>query len=240
MTTIAVCDDEPKAVEIIRRSLINTFHQYAEETDIRCYASSTAFIREIIHGTKYDLVFLDIDMPDINGIDIGVQMRRYQHNEPLIYVTNRSEMVYESFKAQPFRFIRKSEYAHEIPEVIAAYRQLASEKETRCIVIHATAREVSIHPEEVIYIEALRKSQFIHTVRDAYETRSRFSELIAQFAPYGMIQIHKSYLVNYHFIKSIDPEGVLLDSGILLPVSRLRLDEVRKAYHHWILQEPAG
>ena len=111
---IAICDDDADFTEKMRTLVEDGFAVYGEEPDISAYQDGAAFCSD---EAEYDAVFLDIDMPQVNGFDIAEQMNR-KGKVFIIFVTMHDELVYSSIRFQPFRFIRKSHLTEELPEVL--------------------------------------------------------------------------------------------------------------------------
>ena len=228
MIHIAVCDDEPLAVQLLQERL--TALLCKEETKIDAFLSGTQMRDSILAGKSYDLIFLDINLPDMNGIFLARHFRPFIRDSLLIFVSSQDDAVYDSFSAAPFRFLRKSRLQEELPRIVQDALKELQKKAPAGILLQYRQAQISVNPLKVIYIESNLKNQVIHLTDGTLEVNYRLKDLEPLFVPHGFIKPHNSYLVNYRFISSIQTRDVLLDNGEALPVSKHRLGEFKKAY----------
>ena len=117
MIRIAVVDDEKIILDSISEKVSDIFNEYKVEFEKYNFTDGKSLIKSYFQK-RFDLIFLDIDMPNITGIDIAEKLRSYDDSVEIIFVTNKEKMVYQTLKYAPFRFIRKSEFHIEIDEAI--------------------------------------------------------------------------------------------------------------------------
>ena len=231
----AICEDEPKVLEYLHRQL--SFHLQAEHQIINfdCYQDGQALIDAVRKGKNYQLLFLDIDMPEINGIEVCRRIRRI-HNFPdttlVIFISNKEELVFQTFEVQPFRFIRKSHFHEELPSLAAAIcRELNRKKGVTLTIEEQHSNMVySVNINDILYVEVIGK--YCHIITPAKELKIRYqlSALSDMLAGYGFLQPHRSYLVNCRYIFSIEKNEILLDDQTAIPVSRNRVRQVKQEF----------
>ncbi|AQS04157.1 LytR/AlgR family response regulator transcription factor [Clostridium beijerinckii] len=234
MLSIAICDDEQEAIDLISKSLKYVFAQMTIEIKSSCYTNGNQLRKDIFSNKKYDVIFLDVDMPDVDGVSLGVQLRKHQCDSLIVYVSNKEEVVYRSFQASPFRFMRKSKFKEEIYPVVKSILEEKNKELSDFIILKTLEKSVKINPYDIIYVEALKKLQYIYLDNKEYEIKTTFRECIEKLIPYGFIQIHKSYLVNHRYINSINGNSLELDGGQELPISRQRLMNVKNEFQNLI------
>lgn len=229
---IAICDDEPDFTERMRTLVESGLVACEEKTDISIYQEGAAFCSS---DASYDAVFLDIDMPQVNGFDIAEEMNR-KGNAFLIFVTMHDELVYSSIRFQPFRFIRKSHLEEELPEVLedlhsAVYKRRAGQK----FAFQTREGTVFLDVGSITYIEIY--GHWIHVrVEDGRDVECYGSllKLEKELAPFAFIRTHKSYLVNCKYIYAIEKGQCILDDGTKIFLSRHRAEEVRARFRDYI------
>ena len=116
---IAICDDEYITAEYYYEQIEQIFKEYSTECEIELFTDSGKLLTSLYEGKRWDICFLDIDMPLIDGLSLGQKLRELDMDCYLIYVSIHRECVYKSFKARPFRFIPKDEFQSEISGCIA-------------------------------------------------------------------------------------------------------------------------
>lgn len=120
MIRIAVCDDEVIFVRCLRDMVEALFEKQGMEFQCFVYTSAPELIRAH-RKEEFQLLFLDIDMPEMSGMELVAEIRAMNSAAALIFVSSHSDFVFESFQFQPFRFLRKEWLAEELPDAVKAY-----------------------------------------------------------------------------------------------------------------------
>ena len=115
MIRIAIVDDDKKFMAIYKQIIASLFSEHHVKTEINDFFSGKEFIKSL-SITKYDLVFMDIDMPEVSGIDIAAELRNNKQNLDIIFVSAHPHFVFEAIRFTPYRFIRKSNFKSETKE----------------------------------------------------------------------------------------------------------------------------
>lgn len=226
----AICDDEEVAVSAIMGSLSRLCAVNGVSANIDCFRPERGVENKISEG-NYNAVFLDINMPGFDGIELGILIKRKNSSIDIIYVSSEEVRVFETFEVRPYGFVRKSNFNKDLARVIKMYLAEHSETGRRTIEIQSPTSIENIDVNDIVYIESLRECQYI-TMKNKSKKRIRLSMNILekQLQPIGFIRIHKSYLVNYSFIRRIDRSGVIINTGENLPISRKKVQEVRQQF----------
>lgn len=234
MYTIAICDDEPAFLELLGSLISEEFRKRALNVRVPAYDKADGLLNELKKSDDIDAVFSDIAMPGINGIQAGKWLRNNTANTPLIYVSNRDDMVFKTFQARPLQYIRKDRLREELPAVIdELIKELQNRKKDDAFEVTADNREIfRFHKDEIMYIEVTGKEcrVWVTDKRENVTVRCRLKVFEDFLEDKGFIKIHKSFLVNYRFIFQIRATEVLLDNETLLPISRHRLNEVKEKF----------
>ena len=189
--------------------------------------------KSIVEGKKYDAIFLDIAMPDFDGLNLGMWLSENCPETYIVYVSSRNELVYKTFKTRPFSFLRKSHLERELSDLVGDLgRQL--EKDTSdddYFEIELDNNEIfKFHASNIQYIEVIGKNCHVVGTAGEHVTKCRLSAYKEILENFGFIQIHKSYLVNYRYIFQIRAGEIVLDDGKSLPLSKYRVKEVKDKF----------
>ena len=231
MLNIAVCDDEPLAAKGVSGILKKELSLLQVPADLTVYTQSQELARQLEHGVHFDALFADIDMPLLDGIRLGTLYRAELQDCLLVYISNREDLVFDSFQAKPFRFLRKKDYRTKLPTVLREVLQELEQTESLKIAFPTGASTtVLLRPERICYVEAVRKKQMIHHGQETIEVCPGFQKITQELLPRGFVQTHKSFLVNCRYIRSIHKTDLTLDDGTLIPVSRNYLHGVQDAF----------
>ena len=235
MNTIAVCDDEQAVAEHIVHSVRAQFEALGKPVAVDWYTEPKDLSMRLEKGSVYDVLLLDIDMPGMDGIELCRNFRKKEGDALIVFVSNREELVFQTFEVSPFRFVRKSHFSVELEKLCKA---LAVELERRaehylCFEEDHGDSVVSVNLQKLYYVEACRKTCQLHTSTGVIELKVQFSELIDKLTPYDFLQPHRSYLVNPCFIFRLDANDVVLDNGEKIPISRNRHAAMKEEFFRW-------
>lgn len=229
---VAICDDDENARRIILSSIQGTFPGVAVEA--LAYPSADILLADL-ENHNFDLLLLDIDMPGMDGITLAQTLRGMGGAIDIIYISNREDKVFQSLTTEPCGFIRKSRFLEDMNEVMSRYlkrRRSRRRSEESSLVIQERGRVKKLPIHRICYVEGSGKTQMVYVEgeREGLCVHSAMQKLEEELTAYGFLRIHKGYLVNYRFVRQIEPTEVLLTTGQRIPLARRKLQEVREAY----------
>lgn len=234
---ITICDDDTNDIAIIKKNIL----QYTIETDNNIVVSSYFSASDLLSDYKnhlYQIVLLDIEMPDINGMELAKQLRDMDDDLFIVFTTSYPEYMYESFEVQPFQFITK-------PIDYTAISKLFNDiikknnRNSKSIVIIDTDGEKNFVPlNDLLYISSMKenKSHLRYQLTDSsLISKGTLSEVENLLSARGFVSPSRGFLVNLHQIRSINSTRLLLNNGIELPISRRRSKELQNIYSQHII-----
>ncbi|MCC8065320.1 MAG: LytTR family DNA-binding domain-containing protein [Clostridiales bacterium] len=235
MYTIAVCDDERVFVQYIAEVVRERFQSQHIPVTVDEYLHPQELLNRLEGNICYDVLLLDIDMPELDGIELCRRFRSANKDALVVFVSNKEELVFQTFEVQPFRFVRKRRFQKEIDDLI---RALVQELERRIDWYLRFSNEsdgtvYSVNVRKLVYVEASGKTCLLRSVEGTEEVRVQFQALIQQLTEHSFIQTHRSYLVNPYYIYRIDADTILLDTGESVPLSRRRREKIKDTYFRW-------
>lgn len=234
MIRIAVCDDEVIFVRCLRDMVEALFEKQGMEFQCFVYTNAPELI-QAHRKEEFQLLFLDIDMPEMSGMELAAEIRAMNSAAALIFVSSHSDFVFESFQFQPFRFLRKEWLAEELPDAVKAYCENYAKSGQTARLVLDDKRIVTKKLVEVVYFFSIRHHIYLVTLEETAELSAReytLEKLEEQFSRSGFLRIHKSYLLNYRYVYHIGNDTVELTPHRLkkLPLSHRRSAAVRKRY----------
>lgn len=232
--SIAICDDETETLSYLEDHIQQQFSHYNAACHVTAYSTPRSLYDEL-DDHEFDMIFLDIDMPEITGFDLAQKTMRLYPHMLIIFVTGHDELVFPTFRYHPFRFIRKHYFDQEIQEAVGAAIQSISER-NRMLEIVTTEGTQYIYVSEILYFESARNYIKIVTRRGELLSRDTMSHKEKEMAGTGFIRVHSGYLVNQKYIYSIDSEWVHLRSKKYpsVPLSRRRREQVIQEFQQYI------
>ena len=229
MVRVAVCDDECYILKELAAQIEAAFLKAAFPVQMRSFDKIDDLWRSW-EGEAFEVLFLDIDMPKMDGVAFGQFLRSRNLRPCIVYVSNRSDRVFETFSVAPLRFVRKSHFAREIDETVGAIVRWWDERRQRQLVLPSRDSIISLAVDDIAYVECFAKVQNIVTPDETYQVKRTLSELEGKLLDFGFLRPHKGYLVNYRHISRIETDCLLLRGGAKIPVSKHKIKETKQEY----------
>lgn len=208
---IAICDDEFVHIEKIRTILSDY------ETDN--YLSPAALLDAVSAGVRYDVLFLDILMPGIDGISLARELREFDEDMLIVFITSKIEYMQTGYEVRAFRYLLKDQIDEGLPKI---WNDIIKELLDRqdAYFSYEFERKVYRFPiRDILYLESNLRRIVVHT--KASENAVLYGKLDDLSVKYSsFIRVHKSYLINRRYIRMISAGTVVLSNGEVLPVSR--------------------
>ena len=232
MIKIAILDDDKTALMISTATVEAFLKEKNTEYKLFSFSNPLNFLASA-KEEKFNLSFLDIDMPEMTGLEVANQLSEVAKTGQIIFLSQREDLVFECLKFHPFGFIRKSKLIDDFSLMMNQFYQTisnADSDETKIEFIDKT-KTFSFKIKEIVYIEGDRNYQKV-VLKDktSQNIRVALGQLEEKLKEHGFIRIHKGYLLNYLYIRSIEGEEVYLTTGISLPMAKKRKDEIMKQY----------
>ena len=233
MITIAVCDDNLKFAERIAgdlRALCAKILPEDAEAKVFDPFGSCRELLSFMEKQPVSVLFLDIDMPEVNGFQAAEKICRQYPDTKIIFVSSYDDFVYTSFDYNPFRYLRKSRIGTELPD---AFRKVVEKctDETESLVFNTVSGEKSVMFSEIRYVESDGNYFFVRTKSGvAHKCRGTLNEAEKIRDRSDFFRIHQSYIVNMNEIASVRKNEVVMKGNEILTVSRRKIPEFRSAY----------
>ena len=219
-----IVDDEPLALNKLKRYILK--YPYL---DIVASCHNVETVRRALESGEVDLIFIDINMPDVNGLEF---IRTLVNPPMVVFVTAYPEYAAESYKVNALDYLLKPfgiEEFNRVAEKIFNHWQLiqnqnnSSSSTEECVrYLKCDHRFLRVECDDIRYIEGQSEYLKIHLVSDnPFLTHMTFRQITDSF-PDNFIQIHRSYVVNMKHVVSAERTLVVLDDGTRLPVSSSR------------------
>ena len=230
---VAVCDDEPRAISVISASVESVFRDMGTSIALETFLAPSELL-ERLKTYSFDLILLDISMPQMDGVELGKRLQKIANGAELVFVSSRTDRVFDTFSVQPFGFVRKSHFLDDIGEVITRFEDSRRVKTDDSRFAHFKDQQgmVAIDVTHVTYIECIRNTQVLHFDDSDLEHKlySRMETLEEELKRFDFLRVHKGYLVSCRFIRRFDSSSVVLTTGEEIPVGRSRRQDSMDAY----------
>ena len=223
-----IVDDEPLALNKLKRHILKFPYM---ELVASCHSAECA--RRALESSKIDLIYTDINMPDLNGLDF---IKTVQNPPMVVFVTAYPEYAVENYKVNALDYLlkpyssedfeRTAEKVYKHWQMIQGQHNVTDSGEENVIYLKCDSRFIRIECDKIRFIEGSNEYLKVHQTSDApFLTHMTFRQ-ITENLPKNFVQIHRSYIVNMKHAISVGRTQVTLDDGTILPVSDTRRGEL--------------
>ena len=212
---IAICDDEKNIRELIGDKVVNQY----PEAKIDFFSSGEEML---LSDKQIDILFLDIQMSGIDGMEAARELRKRDKNVILIFVTAVEEYVFQAFDVGAFNYIVKpidDEKFSDILNKAVEERSLRNinkkELEERYILINKSGVHTKVILDDIVYAEVFNRKVVIHKLNENIEYYGKMTDLEA-VAGDSFFRPHRAYLVNFKYVEKYDATTIYLEKGTVL------------------------
>jgi DNA-binding LytR/AlgR family response regulator len=216
---VLIVDDEP-ATGIFLASIIKEVPEVI--TDV---ATSGKEALEKAEINEYQVVFLDIDMPGMNGMELAHILTKKHEQLSLVFATAHPGYALEAFELYSVDYILKPYDEERIKKTVKRLADKTGLSQSEpAIPIKTKEQMFFLKPFHILYVETRGNESIVMTINRNYVTREDIHTLDERLQPYNFFRCHRSYLVNLKHIKEIIPSGrtyqIILDTADKIPLSR--------------------
>lgn len=230
---IILCDDNPSFLRELKHAVQQHCAVRDWSCDLRCFESPKALLSADLTGAQ--VLFLDIDMPDINGLEAARVLRRRYPELCIVFVTAFLEYAPAGYAVDAFRYLLKPNLAAELPLCMDALWDRLFVTQASIIVRRPEQTE-RVQLRNILYLEGTpTRHILLHTVSggNPMDCMGRLADFDTDLEPKGFLRIQKSFLVNMVHITDIRNYYAYLDNGENLKVSQQNYASVCKKYILW-------
>lgn len=237
MLSILICDDDPHFAMLLSEKIRALPSFSTKNMRITCLTDMNALDEAALFHS--DLLFLDIDLGEHNGLSLARKLRVSNMKTVLIFVTNFKEYAPEGYEVDAFRYLAKSELDNKLSKYFDDALMVCRKYQQK-VNIFCKGETVPIPIQTLEYIESLGHEQCLHLIglsqRQLF-TRTTMNELEEMLAPRGFLRIHKGFLVNMAYLQSLRSTVAVLNTGKSLPVGARRYQDTKKVFIEWQAQQ---
>ena len=237
MLRIAICDDSLEE-QAHMGALVREYKSInAErfETELFCFGSAFDMLAALDGGLSFDIILLDVMMPGLTGLEAAREMRSTGKASKIIFLTSSPEFAVESYDVEAFYYALKPIWKEKLfvllDKAVAELNMGAEES----LLIKSGAGITRILLSTVEFIEVVgRKILYLRIDKSVLEAAGSMNETQAVLARFPQfLKIHRSYIVNLHYIDKLTQRNVKMSSGLLVPLPKANYPLLKEKYLEW-------
>ena len=226
---IAICDDDKKICTQIENTLLEYVEKSMQNVEVLVFFCGEDLIEYMNKGNLFQLIYLDIEMKKINGVDVGKYIRKIlkDYATEIVYISGHNGYDRQLFDVQPLHFIEKP----ILSNIVIQDFELALERIGKKTLYFHYQKEhdtYRVSVNDIIYLENSNREIKIIMTSGNDSFYGTFDEITLRLSGQFFIQIHRSFLVNYNHVSIIRYSDVVMSNGVTLPISRAKRQEFRR------------
>jgi len=232
MITIAVCDDS----EAVVNHLSSLLEHYTQETgqDIKIYKFNSGMELLDQYNGNYDIIFLDIKMPHMNGLEVASSIRIRDPSVSIIFLTSLVHHALDGYKVQALNYIIKPISFKRLKIELDDWLHKQSRDQEPFVVIKNDKGSYKVLLKDLAYIETSNRNALVHTKSENLICYKKLKVLETELGNNGFSRCHSSYIVNLAYIENIEKTDAKLITGDIVPISQTkRKDFMQKLARYW-------
>lgn len=232
MIKIAVVDDEQIIIEETKKFIERFFSSHS--LDFKLYTFNDG--KEMLLNKEfYDIIFLDIEMKTLDGIDTAIQIRNYDMNVPIVYITSFSKYWRSAYQVHAFGFIEKPIHYEKIANVLNDFIQMCSEKSSGSVALKTDEGTIVQSINEIYYfLIDKRKVCTAYTLKRNFVVKENLNAIYEQLDHIQFYRPHRCCLVNLKYVDCISAFDIIMKNGEFVPVAQKRKKDFLEALHKYL------
>jgi len=224
---IAICDDDASQRIFLNEIVTAWAGKCRHMVECKEYADAKSFLFDYEEEKDFDILLLDVEMPEISGIELAKAVRRENAAVQIIFITGFYEYFSDGFDVSALHYLIKPADAAKLNPVLDKavhnlhYRQ-------RSVLLSTAEGDIKVSLADILYVESENVYMLVHTPGKTYRTRmslAKFAEALDE----TFFKVHRSYIVGLKYIKKITRNEVTMINGDTIPISRGLYDAVHGA-----------
>ena len=232
MIKIAFCDDDMEVLHQMNDLLDRYRVERNEDITYAAFQSPFELLTEIEKGIRPDILFLDVVMPGQNGMDVAKEIRQYDTNMKIIFLTSSPEFAVESYSVGAYFYQLKPIWEESFFRLMDAVLAECEKKKKNSLILRSKDGITRIDLQQLEYCEVLGRKLLFHLEDGAVlESAGSLDDLAGQLMQYSnFFRPHRSFLVNMEYIQNISSRSIKMVNDAEIPIPHGKCSEIKNTY----------
>lgn len=228
---IAICDDEVNFQKILQKKLEEYYGML--EVEIEVFSSGMDFVdRFKKYPLEFQMIFMDIEMPGLDGIETSKRIREINRSIPIIFLTSHTELAMEGYEVDAFRFLDKPLRLERLVKTLHDFDNLRLQDSK--IELQDGERTMLVNWMEIQYVQSENVYVNVYMEDTRYLIRKKLHDIEEQMPKQIFYKPHRSYLINLGFVKFFDGKKIVMKNGNEIPLSRGKRNDFKKMMMNYL------
>ena len=219
MKNIAIVEDEDASAELLTSYIVKYGKTYGQEFNVIRFKNAVEFLED--YKAVYTVVFMDIQMPKMNGMDAAIELRKLDKAVSLIFITNMIQYAQKGYEVDAVSFLVKPVSYFDFSMKFRKALDISVLNEERTVIVKNQGGLCRISTDKLMYVEIISHRLYYHLVDDVVEVTGVLSAVEKELSAYGFLRCNKCYIVNPQFVVGVKGFNVQVGNSVL-QISRPR------------------
>ncbi len=232
MIKIAFCDDDLSVLSEISNLLEQYRVDRNQEIVYAAFHSSLELMAEIEKGMRLDVLLLDVFMPGENGISVAKEIRQYDNNVKIIFLTSSSEFAVQSYAVGAYFYQLKPIWAESFFRLMDSAISKCKKEQQCCLILRCKNGIARIELDQLEYCEVMGRTLLFHLENgNVLESSGSLDELCSQLKQHeNFLRPHRSYLINMEYVQNISYRAITMSNLKEVPIPHGKCSEIKNVY----------
>jgi len=225
---IVICEDE----EVFSEVLSGYINEWAKEKSVFVetfiYISATKFLDEWEESEDYDILFLDIKMGKMSGMDLAKTIRKTNNDIPIVFTTGMREYVFKGYSVSAIQYLIKPVKKDDIFSCLNKVLQRNNTK--KYYIVNDIEKIMKVPTTDIIYIKMSSNNATMITRKKEYTFRKTISQILTQLDDKLFVKCHKSFIINIRHIESVSKNFAMMSNDEEIPLNKDSVGEIRDMF----------
>ncbi len=237
MYRVGICDDDKILCSLLEAQIQRLSAELLTKFEIEVWYSGESLECDLKKGAELDIIFLDIELLQKNGIEIGTFIRDEMEDTDthIVYISSKQGYAMELFKVQPLEFLVKPISAVRLKEVLERSMKRKKYAES-CFEYQKGSRIFRVSVKEILYFMSMDKKVLMIKKDGQEEFYGKLKNVMEQL-PAGFLMIHQSYVIHQEYVSEYSYESIKMMNGDVLSVSKPYRKEVRAKVKQYLKEK---
>lgn len=217
---IAVVEDEEELYDYYRKM----FETWGGANDVRLIltyvGSAEEFLFKYDGQNVFDIIFLDVWMKNMNGMELAREIRKFDQNVQIVFLTGNPEYVFEGYEIGAVRYLIKPIDESKLKQALDTCMEKIKNRNEDYLTVKYLGENLKLSRNEILYVKVEGHYLQMQTVSKRYEWKASLKEMLSKLDSERFVMANRSVVVNLEYVDKITREECILENGEAVPVSR--------------------
>lgn len=217
---IAIVEDEAEQFEYVKKLLEHWSEQSGELLSVTHVTCAEEFVINYSQPDTFNLVFLDVCMKQMNGMELAKEIRKYDRDVQLVFLTGISDYVFEGYEIGAIRYLLKPVEQENLTETMAVCLEKLENKKDDYLSLKYQGEMIRMLRSDILYVEVFGHYLRMVTKTDTFEWKDSLQNMKSKLDERRFVEANRSTIVNLEYVNKITREECLLEDGTSIHVSK--------------------